>query len=233
MCTLIVAWRVFDGTPVVAAANRDEALSRPSRSPGVLDREPTVVAPQDEEAGGTWIGYNEHGLFVGVTNRRADIEGERSRGLLVRDALARESAADALRFVHDELAEWRFAGFNLFIADAEEATLLEWDGILETTHLEPGIHVVVNEGLNGAAPKAERIRAESHPEPGEDVSLPEWRDRVKAVLRDHDIGACVHGEGYGTRSSSIVTVDADGTGAYEFADGPPCETEYEDVESHL
>ncbi|WP_458190022.1 NRDE family protein [Haladaptatus sp. NG-WS-4] len=233
MCTLIVAWQVFDGTPIVAAANRDEALSRPSRPPDELDRRPTVVAPQDTEAGGTWVGYNEHGLFVGVTNRRAELTGERSRGLLVRDTLGHESAPDALHFVHDELAEREFAGFNLFVADAREATLLEWDGVLETRHLDPGIHVVVNEGLNDEAAKSERIRDAVHPDPGEVVSLSAWRDRAKDVLRDHEIGACVHGEGYGTRSSSVVTIDADGTGRYEFADGPPCETNYEDVESHL
>ncbi|WP_458206136.1 NRDE family protein [Haladaptatus sp. NG-SE-30] len=233
MCTLIVAWQVFDGTPVVAGANRDEALSRPSRPPAVLSREPAIVAPRDEEAGGTWIGYNERGVFVGITNRRAEVTGERSRGLLVRDALGHGSAADALQFVEDELTERQFEGFNLFIADAHEATVLEWDGILEAKHLEPGIHVVVNEGLNAGAQKSERIRSAVHPEPGEDVPLGEWCERMKEVLRDHDIGACVHGEGYGTRSSSIVTIDEDERGSYEFADGPPCETNYHGVESHL
>ncbi len=231
MCTLIVAWQAFDETPIVAAANRDEALGRPSRPPALLDRNPDVVAPQDEEAGGTWIGYNEHGLFVGVTNRWADIDGERSRGLLVRDALGHESAGDALQFVNDELAERQYAGFNLFLADADEATVLEWDGVLETTSLDPGIHVVVNEGVNDDVPKSDRIRDAVRPDPGEDVSLVEWRSRAKSVLRDHDIGACVHGDGYGTRSSSIVTIDGGGT--YEFADGPPCQTDYHIVESHL
>ncbi|WP_435152805.1 NRDE family protein [Haladaptatus sp. DFWS20] len=233
MCTLIVAWRVFDGTPIVAAANRDEALGRPSVSPGVLDHDPTVIAPQDEEAGGTWIGYNEYGLFVGVTNRRAEIDGERSRGLLVRDALAHESQADAFQFVHDELAKRQFAGFNLLLADSSEATVLEWDGVLETTHLDRGIHVVVNEGMNAHAPKSKRIRDAVHPEPGADVSVAEWRKQVKSVLRNHDIGACVHGNGYGTRSSSVITIDDEGAGIYEFADGSPCETAYRNVEGHL
>ncbi|WP_266076048.1 NRDE family protein [Haladaptatus caseinilyticus] len=231
MCTLIVAWRVFDETPIVAAANRDEALGRPSNPPGVLDHDPTVIAPQDREADGTWVGYNEHGLFVGVTNRRADIDGERSRGLLVRDALAHESPADALQFVHDELAKRQYAGFNLFLADADEATILEWDGILQTTHLDPGVHVIVNEGMNTHAPKSNRIRDAVHPDPDETVV--EWRTRAKAVLRNHDIGACVHGDGYGTRSSSIVTIEEGESDRYEFADGPPCQTDYDIVEGHL
>ncbi|NEU56939.1 NRDE family protein [Halorussus sp. MSC15.2] len=236
MCTLILAWQVFDATPVAAAANRDEALGRPSRPPGVLDRDPTVVAPSDEEAGGTWIGYNEAGVFVAVTNRRTDIDGERSRGLLVRDALARESASDAVSHVEAELAEREYAGFNLVVADADEAALLEWDGVLRTTHFDPGVHVVVNDGYDDAATKSARIREALRPDaagtaerPDADVGVEAWFERAKEVLRDHDMEVCVHGDGYGTRSSSLVAVDSTGEGRYWFADGRPCETEYEVV----
>lgn len=239
MCTLILAWQVFDGTPIVVAANRDEALGRPARPPGVLDEDPTVVAPRDEEAGGTWVGYNDAGLFVGVTNRRTDREGERSRGLLVRDALARESAADASSFVRNELAAREYAGFNLVVADADAAELLEWDGVLQWTHFEPGVHVVVNEGHDGSAPKAERVRDAVDPVPNRDsvgsaepapsTSVEEWFERAKDVLRDHGLGTCVHRAGFGTRSSSVIAVDADANGRYWFADGRPCETDYERV----
>ena len=227
MCTLILAWQLFDGTPIAAAANRDEAAGRPSRPPGILDEDPTVVAPQDEEAGGTWIGYNDEGLFVGVTNRRADIDGERSRGLLVRDALARESAADAVSYVESELAEREYAGFNLVVADAEDAVLLEWDGVLRTTALDPGVHVVVNEGYDGEARKSTRIREVARPDDEETAEA--WFERMKGVLADHDMGVCVHGDGYGTRSSSLVAVESSGEGRYRFADGRPCETDYEEV----
>ncbi|USZ68466.1 NRDE family protein [Halorussus salilacus] len=227
MCTLILAWRVFEGTPIAAAANRDEALGRPSRPPGVIDSEPEVVAPRDEEAGGTWIGYNDAGLFVAVTNRRAEVEGGRSRGLLVRDALARESAREAVSFVRSELAGTDYAGFNLVVADADDAALLAWDGVLRETRFDPGVHVVVNEGHDADAPKAERIREAVRPDPETDAE--EWFERAGAVLRDHDLDACVHGEAFGTRSSSLVAIDADRGGRYWFAEGRPCETDYEAV----
>jgi len=247
VCTLVLAWQVFDDAPIAAAANRDERTGRPSRPPAVIDDEPRVVAPGDEEAGGTWIGYNAAGLFVAITNRRREpgFDAERSRGLLVRDALASESHREAVAAVRDELAAREYDGFNLVIADAGDATLLEWDGVLRATHLDPGIHVVVNEGHDEAAPKAVRIRDAVRPSPraeptGDadhvhdsepDVDVSAWFDRAKGVLRDHDLGACVHGEGYGTRSSSLVAVDASGTGRYWFADGRPCETDYADVET--
>ena len=242
MCTLIFAWRVFEGTPIAAAANRDEALGRPSLPPRVLDADAGIVAPQDEEAGGTWVGYNDAGLFVAVTNRRADTDGERSRGLLVRDALAQESAQEAVSFVRSELADREYAGFNLVVADAVErsstssrtpsenageATLLEWDGVLRSTHFDPGVHVVVNEGPDGAVRKADRIREAVRPD--SDSTVDDWFDRAKEVLRNHDLEVCVHEEGYGTRSSSLVAIEADGTARYWFADGKPCETEYEAV----
>jgi uncharacterized protein with NRDE domain len=225
VCTLVLAWQVFDGTPIAAAANRDEALARPARPPGVVD-DPRVVAPQDEEAGGTWIGYNDAGVFVAITNRRSDSEGERSRGLLVRDALGRKSASEAVALVRTELADREYAGFNLVIADVTEASLLEWDGVLRTTHFDPGVHVVVNEGHDRAAPKADRIREAVRPS-ADPESVEAWFDSAKAVMRDHDLGACVHGEGFGTRSSSLIAIDNAGDGRYWFADGKPCETDYE------
>ncbi len=237
MCTLILAWRVFDDAPVAVAANRDEFVDRPSSPPAVRDGALRYVAPRDERAGGTWMGVNERGVFVGITNRRTDIEGERSRGLLVLDALGEPSAADALSTVEREVEDRRYAGFNLVIADAKTAALLEWDGALSRTDFDPGVHVVVNAGFDGRDEKSARIRDAVRPEP--DETADGWRERVMPVLRDHDLGACVHRDGFGTRSSSLVTVREDGGGSdgagveWWFADGPPCETEHRRTEDSL
>ena len=243
MCTLTLAWQVFPDAPVVVAANRDELFGRPSEPPAVVDEEPRVVAPQDAEAGGTWIGYNERGLLVAITNRwtDADLAGERSRGLLVRDTLRRESAEDAARFVEREVDEREYDGFNLVLADDAAAHLFEWDGRLGFSRLEPGVHVVVNVGADGefAVPEvrpdaareqagnARDVRAALTPEPGETAE--DWLDRAGDVLADHEYGVCVHGEGFGTRSSSLVLIGDRGS-RYWFADGPPCEAAYREVD---
>ncbi|WP_439026053.1 NRDE family protein [Haloarchaeobius sp. DT45] len=242
MCTLTIAWQVFD-EPVVVAANRDELLARPARPPSVVETDPVVVAPRDEQAGGTWVGFNEHGVFVGVTNRwvDADLAGERSRGLLVRDALRQPSAAAARDLVEDAVVESEYQGFNLVVADAADAFLFEWDGELTTSRLEPGVHVVVNVGADDTfeipthradlareqAENARAVRAALQPRDGETTMA--WRDRAAAVLGDHDFGVCVHDpEGrYGTRSSSLIVLGE--TVDYRWADGPPCETEHEPV----
>ncbi|MFB6166008.1 MAG: NRDE family protein [Haloarculaceae archaeon] len=246
MCTLVLAWQVFADTPIAVAANRDEQLDRPSEPPARIADDPAIVAPRDSEAGGTWIGYNEHGVFAGITNRwtDADLAGERSRGLLVRDALGHETAEDAARFVERRVRDTEYAGFNLVVADANAALLLSWDGQLAVRNFDPGVHVVVNVGADGdyvipgerpdlgarQAENASAVRTALQPEPGERAGV--WLQRAADVISDHEFGVCVHRDRFGTRSSSLLTVGPEGA-TYRFADGPPCETEYRRVEGQF
>lgn len=309
MCTLVFAWQVFETTPLAVAANRDEALDRPAEPPGVYQTDPRVIAPRDASAGGTWIGYNAHGLFVAITNRWVDLAGERSRGVLVADALAASSATAAVDVVREAVAADTYAGFTLVVADDDRAALLEYDGELRVTDLTPGVHVVVNVGADGRffepdsrpevgrqqAKNAEAVRAAlrvgdadeprlnsgadldeprlntdadfDEPRLNTDVNLDDagvsplptrggddlgprderaidWLARAARVLGDHDVGVCVHGDGFGTRSASLIALgraeNADNAPAdnppadrYWFADGPPCRTRFERVESRL
>ncbi|AUX10329.1 hypothetical protein AArcSl_2711 [Halalkaliarchaeum desulfuricum] len=253
MCTLILAWQVFPDAPIVAAANRDEATDRPSSPPrvhpdGIVtspeESGPSVLAPVDDRAGGTWIGLNDRGVFAAITNRwnAADLNGERSRGLLVADCLGAESATDAARYVERELDETAYEGFNLVLADAGAAHFLEWTGQLEVYSFAPGIHVVVNVGADGAyeiphdraelgetqARNADELRARLQPEPGETADP--WLDRAGDAFGDHEAGVCVHTDGFGTRSMSLVRLTNDGSVRYDYADGPPCETPAEPVD---
>ena len=246
MCTLVLAWQVFADTPVAVAANRDEMVDRPSEPPARIAENPAIVAPRDAEAGGTWVGYNEHGLFAGITNRwtDTDLAGDRSRGLLVRDVLERERAEDAARYVEQAVRDHEYDGFNLVVADESAAVLLEWDGQFAVRNLEPGVHVVVNVGADGdyvipaarpdvgeqQAGNANAVRTALQPEPGEQAGV--WLERAADVIADHEYGVCIHRDRFGTRSSSLVTLGPEG-GTYRFADGPPCETEYRRVESQV
>jgi uncharacterized protein with NRDE domain len=242
VCTFILAWRALADAPVVVAANRDERLDRDAEPPGVYATDPLVVAPRDAEAGGTWLGVNEHGVLAGVTNRwtDADLPGGRSRGLLVGDALAHDSAGAGVAAVRESVETHGYAAFNLVVADGARAALLEWDGTLSERRLDPGVHVVVNVGADGGfdVPRsraeagrrqvdgARRARTELAVRDGETAAA--WLDRAATTLRDHESGFCVHGDEFGTRSSSLLSV---GEGVhYRFADGPPCRTAYRTVD---
>ncbi len=209
-----------------------------------------MLTPRDSQAGGTWIGINDAGVFVGITNRWTDTgpEGPRSRGLLVADCLACDSAETAAKGVEQTLRESVYSPFNLVIADRRAAFLVEWDGTLAVSTLSPGIHVVVNVGgvLNGRrrvsiprdrAHDGQQQRINAHrlwetlrPEPG--AAPDTWVENAGEILGNHEFGVCVHEDGFGTRSSSLIQLMAgDGSALdrtrYQYADGPPCETAFE------
>ena len=249
MCTLIVAWQVFDDAHVCVAANRDEATGRPSSPPFVWETSPRILAPRDERAGGTWLGYNERGVLAAVTNRWVSGEGERSRGRLVTDALEEPSAAAALARVEDELGARAYAPFHLLVADREDCELVVNGGLggddadFERRRLDPGVHVVVNVGFDGdwfvpparpdagrqQAANADRVREALRPGDGETGA--DWTRRAGEVLGDHEYGVCIHGDGFGTRSSTLVRLGDDAV--VEFADGRPCETPFRPVDDTI
>lgn len=245
MCTLIVAWRVFDDAPICVAANRDESADRPSTSPYVREGDPAVLAPRDDRAGGTWIGYNETGLLVAVTNRWSSGVGERSRGLLVDDCLKERSASQALAVVDSELNRRSYSPFHLLLVDEESCFLLvhDGDGDRFRHRLSPGVHVVVNVGFDGEwfvpkhrpeagrrqARNAEDVHAELRPEPGETADA--WTARAGSILGNHEYGVCIHENSYGTRSSSLIRLGDERV--FEYADGPPCEAPFRSVDASI
>jgi uncharacterized protein with NRDE domain len=79
MCTVIVAWQVVPGVPLVVAANRDEMLDRPSDPPLPLSEDPPRWGGRDRIAGGTWLAVDPCGRVGAVTNRhpRAAARGAR------------------------------------------------------------------------------------------------------------------------------------------------------------
>src|SRR3954463_7097816 len=152
MCTLIAAVRQFPDAPLVVAANRDERLDRAARAPLLWTSGPLpFVAGRDEVGGGTWLGLNRAGLFVGVTNRLGvDRDPARqSRGALVVEALGASSA----RELHARLAglePGRFNAFHLLYADRDGGFVTWSDGAaVKQEALEPGVHVVTERSLGG------------------------------------------------------------------------------------
>lgn len=251
MCTLTVAYRQFDA-PLAVAANRDELYARPSSPPHRWD-DPEILAPRDEEAGGTWAGTNDDGVLAAVTNRwsRDVPDGDRSRGLLVRDALTESSAEAAARLVRRELDTHAYEPFHLLVADRERALLFEHDATDSETRLAPGTYVVGNTGWCGArggpadADEPQRTRSffvpRERPDRGREqaandesvlealvasaaTTATEWLDTAGEILGDHDYGVCIHGETFGTKSATLVEVDE--TATWRYADGPPCEVPF-------
>jgi hypothetical protein len=124
MCTLVLLRRPGAAWPLVLAANRDELASRPARPPGRHwpDRA-DIVGGLDVQAGGSWLGINDHGVVAGVLNRTGTLgpaAGKRSRGELVLEALDHADAAAAAHALAD-LDPEAYRPFNLVIADNRDA----------------------------------------------------------------------------------------------------------------
>src|SRR5207248_10588383 len=118
--------------------------------PQLLDGPCRAVAGLDPVAGGTWLGVNEHGVLIAVTNRpRSQTPPRpRSRGLLARDLLGCPSAAAAVDLATRELGGDRYAGCNVVCADAERAVVLQAAEWLRVRPLPPGVHVLTNHDVN-------------------------------------------------------------------------------------
>jgi len=242
MCTLIVLDRVVPGIPLVIASNRDEYLARPAAPPTRVEPEgthPPFVAPQDLEAGGTWMGVNACGLFAGLTNRPTEARDprRRSRGLLVVEALRHTGAAAAARTLR-RLANATYNPFNLYLADGRESYVtVQREDVVETRPLEPGIHVLCNRDLDDpAVPKVARIRSELEAVDLE-APLETLVGRLGRLMASHDAGpaldrVCIHTPAYGTRSSAVLALHPE-RWRYWYADGPPCTTKYRNLTTLL
>jgi len=144
MCVIVIAYRCNADMPLVVGANREEAYIRGGTEPALQEAHIPFFAGLDPLAGGTWLGVNAAGVLVAVTNRPKSYlpPKPRSRGLLVRDLLASESAAAAVELAAKELASGGYAGCNLLCADQEEATIIHAGDWLRVRPLPPGLHVI-------------------------------------------------------------------------------------------
>ena len=234
MCWIGVLFQVNPRYPLIVAANREESRARPSRAPFQWAGSPAVWAGRDELARGTWLGVNATGLLAAVTNRPADSRDAtlRSRGLLCLDTLRCESPGSARSFFVDELSRRRYNPFNLLCVNHVEGWVSTWQGAIRD--LAPGIHVVSNFGdvddetLPVVREARDRVASVAVASPDIDELL---RDLARVcALTDQPCPLCHVGGDYGTVSSSLVAVKADGTvAAYWHAPGPPSEVAFSQV----
>lgn len=236
MCTIVVLFRPGRDWPLILGANRDERIDRPWLPPARHwpDR-PDVVAGRDETAGGTWLGLNDGGVVAAVANRRGSLgpaPGKRSRGELPLMALDHGDAAHAARAIAAlDGASWR--PFNLVIADARGAFWLrrgEASPEIESRALAPGVSMLTAGELND--PESPRIRAHLdrfRAAAPPDADGGDWRAWEALLASREGDGAGARSAamtidaqgGFGTVSSALIALSADGRAVWRFAPGPP------------
>ncbi|MGC4115321.1 MAG: NRDE family protein [Myxococcales bacterium] len=235
MCTLLLAHRIFPGAPLVVAANRDEMLARASAPPALVQGEPRALMPKDLVAGGSWLGLNERGLFVGITNRAGQPpdKSRKSRGALVVEALKAPDAAT----LHERLAgldAHRYNPFHLLYSDGAKAFVTWCDGAkVRQQTLEMGLHVITERSMGGDdRGRTERLRRLFEEKL---ARKPPELEPFKALLTLHGPegdplgGSCVHADvmGYGTRSGFVYL--GGNTPRAWWMEGHPCEAKAHDL----
>ncbi len=236
MCLIALHFRPCRNTPILLAANREEFFRRPTLSPHLQNGFPRVICGIDQRAGGTWLGVNQFGLLVAVTNRRKTSVGEdvRSRGLLCRDLLNFASVEQALDHARAELQTGRYAGANFLAVSDNAGAVLHAGDELQMVPLEPGLHLIANSDLNDPDDvRLRRARVELDVETDEIEEFLVNAARVCA-LSDGSAPIVLRGDVRGTVSSSLIAVSRDcAKSRFLYADGSPDRTAYVDCSPAL
>lgn len=254
MCSIILLIRPGHRWPMLVAANRDEMLDRPWDSPGRHwpDR-PEVLAGHDRLAGGSWLGRNDHGVVAAALNREGSlgpVQGKRSRGELVLEALDHADASSAAAALED-IDSMSYRTFNIVIADNSGAFWVsnrsDADRILVEA-IPEGISMLTSANLNDMA----HARIATHlplfrAAPVPDPDKGEWTGWTEILaMRTYDPAGGPRGamcvgpgkrHGFGTVSSSLIALAAPGSNTDDgtadrwlFAAGPPDRTAYMPIE---
>ena len=225
MCTLLFRYRPEDRYPLAVLCNRDEFYGRPAEGWSWRGEDRRYFAPLDLQAGGTWIGFNDYGLLVALTNifPRGVKETLRSRGHLVQDILALPEAHWSVEPLHRTVRKYDYNPFNLLVADASKkgggAYMFTWaNNQLREFSLAPGIHEVFNDPYSGSPPILT------------DEDNKAWLEREAPRLLEHP-SICRHGMGHGTLASHKLLVHGKDVmkSRVSHLDGYPCENTYEEV----
>ena len=160
MCLAILAIDVKTDWPLIVVANRDEYHDRAAAPLKPWHQHPNVLAGQDLQAGGTWLGITNSGRFSLLTNYR-DPRQRRpqapSRGRLVEDFLKTHLSAAAYLQTIEPTAK-TYNGFNLIVADGANLHYSGNQAKPFKQSLTAGVYGLSNALLDTPWPKTHRTR---------------------------------------------------------------------------
>jgi uncharacterized protein with NRDE domain len=230
MCLALVALDAHPRFALVVAANRDEYHARPAAPAAWWDQ--GWLAGRDLEAGGTWFGVTRGARWAFVTNVRDPSRFDPhapSRGTLVPAVLSDAAApSDSIgRIVAGALA---CNGFNV-VAGAGHDACWGSNRADASRALPPGIYGISNAALDTPWPKVERTkstlaawcaRGDTEVDPlfvmlGDTSGAPDDALPRTGIPLDRErllAPPFIVSETYGTRCSTILTVDRDGNARF-------------------
>ncbi len=225
MCLILFANDAHPHYPLVIAANRDEFLARPTEKAKLWKDHPHILAGRDLDKMGTWLGMTKEGRFAAITNYRdpsIQMNNAPSRGSLVKKFLVEKMLPN--EYIDSLKKESHlFSGYNLLVGDIHSIYYFS-NKSNEKYKIPRGIHGLSNHLLNTPWPKVQIGKEKLSSCLKEEKINPSC---LLKILRDDwvpndlelpntGIGiekerflapAFIRGEGYGTRSSTIILVN--------------------------
>ncbi len=231
MCLLFVSYHSTPGYRLVVAANRDEFLDRPTAPLNYLDAEQMILAGQDLEGGGTWLGITRNGRLGAITNYREpsrQLLNSPTRGEILLNYFKGNSGAG--RFLEKlALKADQYNGFNLVLGDCEELYYYSNRTLKKPQLLQPGFYGLSNHLLETPWPKVTRGKEllAPHMVKTETIKPEKLMDLLGDTWRPHDSklpdtgvplewerllsSIFIDSPGYGTRSTAVITFSESGT----------------------
>jgi uncharacterized protein with NRDE domain len=213
MCLILFAVNPNTRYRLIVAANRDELYARPTQNARFWDSHPGLLAGQDKNMGGTWLGVNKKGAFAAVTNFMETLPAplpSRSRGELPTGFLANDRDPKAYL---DSISSRgnTYKGFNLIVAN-ETNCCYYGNRAGAPRELGKGYYGLSNQTLDCDWPKVIESRAKL----AEIISA--FDDPCEALFSlllnqgdDREFSSSfIAADTYGTRATTVVLIGTDG-----------------------
>lgn len=246
MCTCLLSFDPSSPVPVLLVGVRDEFADRAWDPPAAHwpDR-PGLLGGRDRQAGGTWLAVDPSAPRAACVLNGCGTDAPPQDRLSRGDLPLRAASEGGL----DGLDPSRLDPFHLVCAEPSGIRLWTWTGRdLTGQALEPGVHMVVNTGLDDTCPGPTsipqsalegirarlahfrpRLLAAVRPEPKDGDLAAAWGDWLPLTEGDGldpaDPRALLHrhltdqGRVFATTSVSLVALGADGV-RYDFSGRP-------------
>lgn len=231
MCLIVLAVEPSPDFRLVLASNRDEFHERPTDPMHWWPDHP-VLAGRDKRSGGTWLAVRRDASLALVTNYRsgAGESGKRSRGEIPLAILDQGIAPGSLTGAFSQRRQ--YSGYNLIAGDGNAWFYSGSEDRVPYRRLHRGLYGLSNQLLQSDWPKVIRGRRFLQSALADTGSADEgdtqglhhrlikaFRDETPAAderLPDTGVGIAlertlsplfIRGSAYGTRATTIVTLD--------------------------
>ena len=220
MCLILLSKPSLGDYKFVLTSNRDEFYERKTKNMFWWNNVDGLLAGQDLEQGGTWLGITKSGRFAAVTNVREFYqidtkENFLSRGDLVKNFL--NSSLSPEEYVQKVEAN-KYMGFNLVVSDLKYFSIISSQGI-ESFNQE--LVVVGNRALNTETKKLKNAKEDfksilnqafTHQDLIELMQKPKknYEFNFEQINQNHGSefdSRFITSDIYGTRSTTVITID--------------------------